>query len=110
MDYELAKRLKDAGFPQKEFDFHNPFSGKGWPGDVRPAEYPYNPTLEELIEACIALQPDAPFRLYIKNGKCRARMFTANTHQEAPWFFGSTPIEAVARLWLALHANGDASA
>jgi hypothetical protein len=49
MNYELAKELKDAGFPQE---------GNGAriaPPDkivVRRDDFAYAPTLEELIEAC----------------------------------------------------------
>jgi hypothetical protein len=95
MDYELAKQLKDAGFPQKEFSFAYPFSGK-WPGDIAPVKYPYNAPLEELIQACedkiVGLQ-QAPDKTWVAFGK----MGEVNGQQ------GSTPTEAVARLWLALH-------
>ena len=50
IDYTLAKKLKDAGFPQKTFRFSNGSTGK-WPTDIPPIKFPYNPTLEELIDA-----------------------------------------------------------
>lgn len=65
----------------------------------------YIPTLSELIEAfgehfsCVHRLPDGSWR--------------ASLIDEEDKYIcgeGSTPDEAVARLWLALHANGDASA
>ena len=89
MDYELAKSLMDAGFPQ---------IGKGsligspdklvW----RSGDRVYVPTLEELIEAC-------------------GKNFGSLDKQHDGWLayanydqscFAETPTEAVARLWLAL--------
>jgi hypothetical protein len=89
VDYELAKILMAAGFPQ---------SGKGrligspdklvWRSDDRV----YDPTLEELIEAC-------------------GKNFGSLDKQDVGWLastnydhscFADTPAEAVARLWLAL--------
>ena len=83
MDYALAKQLKDAGFPG--------LSGLA------------EPTLTELIEAC------------------GERFESLNRHGEGAWgaegwptdnttpllVVGSTPEEAVAKLWLAL--NGKAA-
>ena len=89
MDYELAKSLMDAGFPQ---------TGKGsligslnklvWRSNDRV----YVPTLEELIEACgenfcsLEKQHDG----WLAYANCDQRCFA------------ETPAEAVARLWLAL--------
>jgi hypothetical protein len=89
MDYELAKSLMDAGFPQV---------GKGsligslnklvW----RSGDRVYVPTLEELIEAC-------------------GENFVSLHRQHDGWLayanydqrcFAETAAEAVARLWLAL--------
>jgi hypothetical protein len=89
MDYELAKSLMDAGFPQ---------IGKGsligslnklvW----RSGDRVYVPTLEELIEAC-------------------GENFVSLHRQHDGWLayanyaqrcFAETAAEAVARLWLAL--------
>ena len=62
IDYELAKELKDAGFPQTQFEV---FCKHGCPpfnqheesrqlqcGECHLADLVYFPTLEELIEAC----------------------------------------------------------
>lgn len=93
MDYELASELRDAGFPQ---------TGKGnriGPSDNliwRSSDRVYNPILSELIEACGNEFDNL------------SRFCPTGT----PWFQargsgklenGSTPEEAVARLWLALN-------
>jgi hypothetical protein len=89
MNYELAKSLMDAGFPQ---------TGKGnligSPNKLvwRSGDRVYVPTLEELIEAC-------------------GENFGSLDKQQDGWFayanydqscFAGTPAEAVACLWLAL--------
>ena len=94
MDNELAKELKQAGFPQTVH-----YDGRGVADYL---ETDANgricivsvPTLEELIEACgtafqsVERVSHAPFL-------ARGREILQTT--------GQTPIEAVARLWLALH-------
>ncbi|HXZ22509.1 MAG TPA: hypothetical protein VEH78_07070 [Pseudolabrys sp.] len=89
MDYELAKCLMDAGFPQ---------TGKGRligsPNKLvwRSSDRVYVPTLEELIEAC-----GMNFgSLDKQHDGWRA---SANYDQSC---FAKTPTEAVARLWLTL--------
>ena len=89
MDYELAKSLMDAGFPQ---------IGKGsligsldklvW----RISDRVYVPTLEELIDAC----GENFGSLDKRHDGWLAR---ANEDQRC---FAGTPAEAVARLWLTL--------
>ena len=84
IDYELAKELKDAGFPESEGQRIHDHT-------VNPPLHYYLPTLEELIEACI----DDKFLLI---------------HDEDGWYAENkpgmspsdckTPLEAVARLWL----------
>jgi hypothetical protein len=107
MEYELAKQLKDAGFPQqvKEGDWFYIAGGKE-PCLITQLAYNYEtdvkiPTLEELIEAC----GDDISRL-----QRWAKTWGAYSDTTELDGIGSTPTEAVARLWLALHANGDASA
>ncbi len=97
MTYELAKKLKDAGFPFKKCSFPDYPSGCS-------AElfYEYHfPTLSELIEAC-----GAPFGLvYSHSGK----LWSAYTNKQKKGIWlgkddtGNTPEEAVANLWLELN-------
>ena len=88
MDYELAKQLKDAGFPQHErLGIGN--------GDIFiNGKYGlmYVPTLSELIEAC-----GGYVDLMVWNGD---RAVASNI--DAIEGRGSTPEEAVANLWLSL--------
>ena len=89
MDYELAKSLMDAGFPQI-----GKGSSIGSPNKLvwRSGDRVYVPTLEELIEAC-------------------GRNFGSLDRQHDGWLasanydqscFAETPAGAVAHLWLAL--------
>jgi hypothetical protein len=93
MDYELAKELRDAGFPQKS------------PTISEPKEYTpdgaYMAALEELIEACRKpahfVSVDEVFEgweAYLQDHDYEFR-FTKGK--------GSTPTEAVARLYIALN-------
>lgn len=142
MDYEFAKQLKDAGFPQPEtpevgreyFDedggLHS-FSEEEWDATNIPVETSAKnrreknrllseyssgcliPTLEELIEACPRTRDSEMgwtglFSLAYLNEKWLAGYEKYEMFDPECW--GATPTEAVARLWLALHANGDASA
>jgi hypothetical protein len=103
MNYELAKELKDAGFPQE---------GKGAriaPPDkivARREDFAYVPALEELIEACgknfMRLETVAA------NGWWEAHGRFWNT--DGSLYFrdpslGDTPAEAVAHLWLAVNSK-----
>ena len=98
MEYDLANKLKDAGFPQ---------GGTGqWtlPPDSIVAHYTdrvYVPTLSELIEACAAdfeklqkidKEPEA-----LKSGKIWQAVALSDCG------YGVTAEEAVARLWLTLN-------
>lgn len=99
MTYELAKKLKDAGFPQEQ---HIPYEDYA-EGDFlqQDGELVYVPILSELIEACTSLDIGdyVEFRLtFWKNhGEWVA--------QQNFDFYGkgSTPEEAVANLWLELN-------
>lgn len=91
MTYELAKELKDAGFPQKP---HVPLSIPRM--NIQEVEHVDIPTLSELIEACGEhMQLD----WFPKTNTAYANCCDRNDHQHT----GSTPLEAVARLWLALN-------
>jgi hypothetical protein len=95
MDYELAKALRDAGFQQE---------GRGTrvvdPAAIvaRREDFAYVPTLEELIEACV------PFT-YGFTLLRHPEYWSALTHRDGVSVadIGTTPLEAVARLWLSLN-------
>lgn len=88
MNYELVKELKDAGFPFAQY---------------RPKHQTTDPTLSELIEACgggVLLWGCEFHGWYASEQLCPARHTLKDTIDAEPQ--GSTPEEAVARLWLAL--------
>lgn len=91
---ELLKQLKDAGFPQKSrCDCPD---CKGIYGDA------YPPTLSELIEACVNINPAFTVSttfgpLGWGNEKFEATALGVDT------VTGSTPEESVAKLWLQLN-------
>jgi|RhiMethySRZTD1v2_1073278.scaffolds.fasta_scaffold3558625_2 hypothetical protein len=92
MNYEPAKELADAGFPE---------GAKGvwvYPMDAlvtRPSDRVYAPTLDELIEA---LGDVSSFSLYNDGVNWEASYKNMNVRVSA-----CTPTEAVVRLWLALN-------
>lgn len=98
MTYELAKELKDAGFPEGNKQFierDGTIIGiNEWHNDAI-----FSPTLEELIEACgkdfIALDKKADGQWLAGGGRREKEYFSYQ-------LWGDTPSEAVARLWLAL--------
>jgi hypothetical protein len=107
MNYELAKRLKEAGFPQEQRD--GTFLRRPWDSTAKGSDDPYSPTLEELIESCPKNVGKATFVLGSANQgqEWVACYFDFATNRGSEFNeSGSTPVEAVARLWLALHAAG----
>lgn len=115
MTYELAKRLKDAGFPQHE-NFRelcdDPYvcCVHQWRLDHKTGETkdePYQPTLEELIVACgKSYQKQYEFFLTWSVDKWFACFLDANFKSpDLPNGEGPTPTEAVANLWLALNTT-----
>jgi hypothetical protein len=100
MDYELAKQLKDAGFPQTRND-----ASIISPTNDELVETLMYPTLEELIEAC-----GEQFKRLEQQHTAKYDWWATAYSHGAIVCGGKTPEEAVGRLWLALHANGDASA
>ena len=98
IDYTLANELKFAEFPQ---------GGNGrWLVDprqivARGGDRAYVPTLEELIEACG--ENFAWLHHSVKSKKWAAQDFICVEGEGPHGGQGSTPIEAVARLWLALN-------
>jgi hypothetical protein len=87
ISYELAQELKAAGYPIKKQLITR------YQRDIAV------PTLEELIEAC-----GDRFGALIRHGRWEARSDWSEQDRGIS-AAGSTAIEAVARLWLALHAK-----
>lgn len=123
MDYTLAKRLKDAGFPQKfkgsYWVEHNgklavkangqehykprvwtlvPFVKGAIKGLERTYDNAYCPTLSELIEACGSKFRDLCYRSDEETWFCNRDDIWNSQYPDC-----ETPEEAVAKLWLALH-------
>lgn len=103
IDYELAKELKEAGFktPEGHENYRGLFKNSDNEIDSRFEEDAvYCPTLEELIEACVAQSGIHHFRLRLGNIDQWRADFDDDFKGE-----DSTPTEAVARLWLALKSK-----
>jgi hypothetical protein len=94
VDYELAKQLKDAGFHQAGQGRRlGPSNALTW----RAHELVYVPTLEELIDAC----GDTKLTLYrVHPLHPEKRWATSYEHKPC-----KTPLEAMARTWLALRKD-----
>lgn len=92
MNYELALKLKEAGFPQFP-DNRNGFYL--YDSDGFGTEQVYVPTLSELIEAC---KLDSFFQLTFMSSSGKWSSEFDSYHGK-----GSTPEEAVANLYLALN-------
>ena len=93
MDGELAKELKEAGFPQTTHYNARGIADYLETGANGRTHIVSIPTLEELIEACGADFRSVERASYVPF-LARDRQIVQAT--------GETPIEAVARLWLAL--------
>ena len=106
ISYELAKELKNAGFerasvPRDFKPFGNPLSDEEYINAIKLTE------LSELIEACgedfskLEYHPDisagTPWLAW------RRHALSKQIEGKQPLADGSTPEEAVANLWLALH-------
>jgi len=115
MNYELAKQLKDAGFPQKGMFYwvktydgdivlnHSFIRERDIVGTLRQTSPQggnicYAPTLDELIEAC----GDEFFRLTNLNGDSDAT-WHAEAHSHEGGTMGKTRWIAVAKLYLKLN-------
>jgi hypothetical protein len=98
ISFELAKKLKDAGFPQSEFPR----------AQQQTVRYARMPTLSTLIEACgegfgaLGREPNC----WVACEYVSERGEWSNAHE------GETPEDAVARLWLSLNqtASPDSTA
>ena len=104
MDYELAKQLKDAGFPQRGF-------GMWWDGRVFTTKDIYSelyqPTLSELIEACgdelNIMQRCCIKEQYKFDGWCVAEGIDIDGAWEGIIVKDFSLIVAVAKFWLELN-------
>jgi hypothetical protein len=107
MTYELAKQLKDAGFPLK-YRASGIFLSCNWRHTIHVfedgSEY-FDPTLSELIEACgdgfAGLRRDKKTGVF-SAGTWTDRVATKNRFE--------TPEEAVTKLWLALNTSKEVKA
>lgn len=118
ISYELAKKLKDAGFPQPESKNYDcwiltetygsayysgvsndiePYLCRFTPGMTYTRWHIWVPTLSELIEAC-----EDDF-LSLKRYKAFGGTFCATSKKVKEEYLEPTPEEAVALLWLALN-------
>lgn len=105
MNYELAKKLKDAGFPQGEVVCQciiNPCRCQD--------NFGYIPTLSELIDALgnglqfLSNNHDSfASNFPDKKGGWIAGTNRKNEIGERMEFWGETPIEAVVNLWITLN-------
>lgn len=105
MNYELAKEMKDAGFPQGVGDYICPDSSHtfviekgGMSYDPAGCEMVFNPSLSELIEACGNI--DIKLQRYPEHRDER-KWIALCAGQDAECY--ATPEIAIARLWLALN-------
>lgn len=103
ISYELAKELKDAGFPLNggKGGFITKNSEQIKEGD-KDLIY-YTPTLSELIEACRNFKKIIGFQLIIgceDSNDCSIMEYSGKVHPKY-----SSPEEVVARLWLALNKH-----
>jgi hypothetical protein len=112
MKYDLAKQLKDAGFPQTSVQPDDCIEGD-LDCDSCGSHFAYNPSLSELIEACLATgdTQHGPvwFKLICSNTDPRSSYRGYAVQQENQHLdtvvFHLTPEDAVAKLWLALHST-----
>lgn len=113
MNYKLAKKLKDAGFPQTITGtqyYAAPINVITDNDDIsnRIREWVYSPTLPELISACGDAQEGSGFLFfshYLTDSKRRwyaeGRKVTEGRINKIS-STGSSPEEAVAELWLSM--------
>lgn len=101
ISYELAKKLKDAGFPQKgKGEFLESLNDEC---DVCGFHVAYIPTLSELIEALGKDLYSIQFTANIPGTTCY--VLSSVSLNKGPVFSSNSPEESVALLWLALNKN-----
>ena len=121
MDYELCKKLKEAGFPQtgdywfdKTYKFElNDGRGCGQEGEqdyFEIAEDYSAPTLSELIEACgehlVDIVKSSPTHWRVHGqGKIDWDWMYGGRRDWGYSISGKSPEEAVAKLYLAIHSQ-----
>ena len=100
MNYELCKKLKDAGYPFEEFVASTHGSDRWlddlWNGNNHLAV----PTLSELIEECVKFSEKKDFHLELGDKTWGSAI---DCFKGRDYISGSTPEEAVANLWLELN-------
>ena len=117
MDYELCKKLKEAGFPINGSGDFLERSIEIDESGIITTNSVYVPTLSELIEACgdkfewLGLYKAEPYGYkddeFFNRDKWVCGKWEDSGCSEGSYFieetFGSTPEEAVANLWLELY-------
>jgi hypothetical protein len=104
MTYELAKQLKNAGFPKENFQTCE--GGEKCNLGIEP-HYFDAPTLPELIEACGDRLEELSKTTHKGKSDQKWGAYAYQCEQceytKSYSGYGSTPEEAVAKLWLALN-------
>lgn len=102
MNHEIAKKLKDAGFPQGEPDQYTT-DGQWIPEDERQ----YIPSLSELIDACYSPEYDEAVVVAKYDTNRYAAWLALEDAEEVQnhYYESSTAEEAVANLYIALHGK-----
>ena len=101
MEHELAKQLKEAGFPQNEEELTCKCGYTNC--EIHDYERVYIPILSELIEAC---GKGNVFELFEESDSWKAVV----NYPKIEFERGKTPEEAVAMLWLKLNEPKPGSA
>ncbi len=101
MKYELAKKMKDAGFPFNEW-FLEEHSGQSSTLQWENKDWQF-PTLSELIEAC-----GSDFHCLVHNTNagidCEGNFWSVGRDSLVKnWVNGATPEETVANFWLEIN-------
>lgn len=110
ISYELAKKLKDAGYWTEEnmpaVFVDSLYTVDEITEDMREALWNpsmVNTNLSELIEACVGLSETGDFHLERnEDGTWGA---SVDCFKGDDYIDGKTPSESVARLWLAIHSQ-----
>jgi len=105
MDYDLAKRLKDAGLPQDGLGFfgaEDRVVGSRQHSDTFDV---YVPRLSELIAAC-----GEGFSSLVRQSSPVHGVSWLATGDGLPPMAGATAVEAIACLWLAINERKSATA